>query len=62
MPFTLSHAVAVLPLATGRPGRRLVPAGLVAVVAASMSATAAMFVGVCLLWHLRTSLLRGTRR
>ena len=29
MPFTLSHAVAVLPLATGRSGRRLVPAALV---------------------------------
>lgn len=29
MPFTLSHAVAVLPLATGRPGRRLVPAALI---------------------------------
>lgn len=29
MPFTLSHAVAVLPLATGHPGRVLVPAALV---------------------------------
>jgi len=29
MPFTVSHALAVLPLATGRPGRRLVPAALV---------------------------------
>ena len=29
MPFTISHAAAVLPLATGRPGRVLVPAALV---------------------------------
>lgn len=29
MPFTVSHAVAVLPLATGRPGRELWPAALV---------------------------------
>lgn len=29
MPFTPSHALAVLPLATGRPGRLLVPAALV---------------------------------
>ncbi len=29
MPFTVSHAAAVLPLATGRPGRVLVPAALV---------------------------------
>jgi hypothetical protein len=29
MPFTPAHVVAVLPLATGRPGRRLVPAALV---------------------------------
>lgn len=29
MPFTVSHALAVLPLAAGRPGRRLVPAALV---------------------------------
>lgn len=29
MPFTVSHALAVLPLATGRPARRLVPAALV---------------------------------
>lgn len=29
MPFTPSHALAVLPLATGRPGRYLVPAALV---------------------------------
>ena len=29
MPFTVSHAAAVLPLAVGRPGRTLVPAALV---------------------------------
>ena len=29
MPFTVSHVAAVLPLAIGRPGRRLVPAALV---------------------------------